>query len=324
MTVQVSVVIPTFHRPQLLARCLEALSKQTFDAASFEIIVVDDGDCEQSREVVRHFRNALSDQPAVRYALARDTQGPAAARNLGWRHASGEVVAFTDDDTVPDPDWLTNGVKALAPDLAAVTGCVVVPTSRRPTDFALMTKGLEHAEFVTANAFVRRDMLIKLGGFDERFKSAWREDSDLQFRIADAGGSMRHADEAVVLHPVRQAPWGVSLKQQRNVFYDALLYKKHPHLYRLRIRPRPPWRYYVIVLCVPLCLVALAMGQVGAGVLMLGLAFALCMQFAGQRLRGTSLAPRHVAEMLVTSVCIPFLSVYWRLAGAWHFRVMFL
>jgi hypothetical protein len=128
----------------------------------------------------------------------------------------------------------------------------------------------------------------------------------------------------VVAHPVRDVPWGFSLKTQANVFFDALLFKKHPALYRQRIRPRPPWRYYFIVLCtLGALLAALAGDEWGALGLCLPALLAVGL-FAAERLRGTSHKPSHVAEMLLTSLAIPFLSVYWRVKGAWHFRVPFI
>lgn len=116
----------------------------------------------------------------------------------------------------------------------------------------------------------------------------------------------------------------MSLRQQRNVFFDALLYRKHPRLYRERVRRVPPWDYYAIVL-LTLAAAALApMGNGPAAMLMLAATVALVLRLAARRLRRTSREPAHVAEMLVTSAAIPFLSVYWRLRGAWHFRTPFL
>lgn len=324
MTILVSVVIPTYRRPNLLQRCLSALAGQTLSHSSFEIIVVDDGDCEQTRDVIRRFSRVPLSAPVLRYTVAHETQGPAAARNKGWRMAAGGVIAFTDDDTIPEQDWLTQGLKALTPDLAAVTGRVVVPVQGRPTDFERMTQGLEDAEFVTANLFIRRKVLQQIQGFDERFQLAWREDSDLQFRLLRSANAIGRAREALVLHPARPAPWGVSLRQQRNVFYDALLYKKHPEMYRHRIRRTPPLRYYAIVLGFFMALASLVTRHVDLGLGFLLLSLLLCLEFAWERLKPTSRAPRHVAEMVVTSFFIPFLSLYWRVAGALHFRVLFL
>jgi hypothetical protein len=125
------------------------------------------------------------------------------------------------------------------------------------------------------------------------------------------------------VHPVRPARWGVSLAQQRKVMFDALLYKKFPDGYRRYVRARPPWEYYAVV-AAGLC--ALVNGV--AGFPMLALAclvtwLGISAGFASRRLADTSHAPRHVAEMIVTSLLIPWVSVYWRTRGALRFRVPF-
>ena len=137
------------------------------------------------------------------------------------------------------------------------------------------------------------------------------------------GGQIVHATRAVVVHPVRSAAWGVSLTQQRKSQYNALLYKKHPELYRQRVRPCPPWNYYAIVCSLALILCAAVRGDrvmLNAGLSCWALLTGL---FCLRRLKKTSLAPSHIAEMLVTSALIPPLSVFWRLYGACKFRVLF-
>lgn len=317
-----SVVIPTYRRVPLLMRCLQALHQQVFDAQSFDVWVVDDGHCDETRRAVANWA-AAHPLPVVHYLRPRRGRGPAVARNGGWRHARAPVIAFTDDDTVPLRDWLDRGVWAMElTDAAAVAGHVQVPVPPRPTDHERMTQGLEKAEFVTANAFVRRDALERVGGFDERFTRAWREDSDLQFRLMEVGVVGWYA-RAEVVHPVRQERWGISLRQQRNVFFDALLYKKHPQLYRERVMPRPPWGYYLMVALTVLTLWWAATGWVVAAQLAAAGVLGGVLSFAWRRLRGASHAPAHVLEMVVTSALIPFLSVYWRLRGALHFRVLY-
>ena len=163
-----------------------------------------------------------------------------------------------------------------------------------------------------------------MGGFDARFKTAWREDSDLYFSILARGGRVVRAERALVTHPVRQTSWGVSLRLQRNSMYNALLYKKHPQLYRQRIQAGPPWRYYVIVLALSTVLLGLArespMLAATGGALWLLLTARFCLQ----RLRDTARDTAHVAEMVLTSMLIPPLSVFWRLRGAIKYRVFFI
>ncbi len=325
---RLSVVVPTYRRPELLKRCLKALLRQSIGLDAIEIIVVDDGHSNATQRQVALIAERLPPQ-TLHYLRPDAGRGPAVARNCGWRAARAPLVAFTDDDTVPHPDWLAEGEQAMQDGAwVAVAGRVAVPLTAaeraRPTDHQRMTLGLESAEFVTANAFVRVRALAQVGGFDERFRRAWREDSDLQYRLQAEVGPVGHCSRALVLHPVRPEAWGVSLRQQKNVFYDALLYAKHPRLYRERVRPVPPWDYYLIVALAIAALVLAFAGQPPWAAGSAAAAVLLVLRFAARRLRGSARTPAHLLEMLGTSALIPFLSVFWRLRGAWHFRVLFL
>jgi glycosyltransferase involved in cell wall biosynthesis len=325
--IQVSVVVPTFKRPDLLERCLAALEAQDFDPAAYEVIVADDEPSETTRQRVEV--RAAQARTAIRYVAVPDTHGPAAARNAGWRQASGEIIAFTDDDTVPDPGWLRSGVAAFVDGVVGAAGQIVVPLADRPTDYQRNEARLEHAQFATANCFYRRAALEAVGGFDERFTSAWREDSDLYFTLLERVGTdgqvarLVHAPEAIVVHPVRPAPWGISLAQQRKSFFNALLYKKHPHLYRKMIQTTPPLHYYLIVSALLTALIAAGIGDYGSVLPALGVWAFLTGCFCINRLRDTAHDARHISEVLLTSLLIPPLSVFWRILGALKFRVFF-
>jgi glycosyltransferase involved in cell wall biosynthesis len=320
----ISVVVPTCKRPDLLDRCLAALVAQECDPFSYEVIVADDAACEGTRRQVEAWAmRAGTTGPAVCYLSVFCTRGPAAARNAGWRAARGEIIAFTDDDCVPEPGWLVAGLRAMRPGVAGAAGRIVVPVPEQPTDYELDAARLETAEFATANCFYRREALAAAGGFDERFRAAWREDSDLYFTLLERGERLVRAPEAVVVHPVRPAGWGVSLRQQRKSEYNALLYKKHPALYRQRAQSRPPLRYYAAVGAMAAALGCLLGGKRRGGAGSAGAWALLTGGIAVSRLRGTTKTPAHVAEMLVTSAAIPPLAACWRLRGAVRFRVLF-
>lgn len=319
-----SVVVPTCGRPALLQRCIDALLAQTLDAHQWELIIVDDA-CrdDTARQVDRVSLRTLG-VPALRYLRPSGRRGPAAARNCGWLAARGEVVAFTDDDTVPDADWLRQGALGMSDGKQVMRGRVQVPAPPVMTDHGRMTQGLESAEFVTANCFVRRDALQQVGGFDERFPRAWREDSDLHFKLLRRYGEVPLAPLALVQHPVRDAPWGISLRQQSNVMFDALLYKKHPDLYRARCKPpHAPAHYHAIVFASIAACTAMATDMPWLAIGLGSIVVALVARFAAKRLAGTVHSPSHVAEMALTSFAIPFLSLYWRIAGSLRFRVAF-
>jgi glycosyltransferase involved in cell wall biosynthesis len=321
----VSVVVPTYRRPAMLERCLTSILTQDYDPARFEIIVCDDGPDDATRATVERIaREHATTGPRVRYLPVTATQGPAGARNAGWRLSRASSIAFTDDDTQPDARWLSSGMEALAAGSGAVAGRIIVPLSGRPTDYENDAAGLAHAEFATANTFAQRAALERIGGFDARFTSAWREDSDLQFAFMEAGIPIARSDDAIVLHPVRPARWGVSLSQQKKSQFDALLYKKYPALFKARIRSAPPMLYYAIIVAAIIALVSGAFGHARLAEFAAIAWLAMTAWFCIKRLRHTSRAPSHVTEMACTSVVIPFLSIYWRLYGALKFRVLFL
>jgi glycosyltransferase involved in cell wall biosynthesis len=323
--IEVSVVVPTFKRRQLLDRCLAALVAQTFDPSAYEIVIADDAANETTRRQVEDWRNRCPQTgPAVHYLPVRDSHGPAAARNAGWRFARGRVIAFTDDDCIPEPEWLTAGTRAIRDGATGVSGRVVVPLPEDPTDYERNAAGLSTAEFVTANCFYLRSALEAVGGFDERFAMAWREDSDLWLTFMGRGERLVSAEDAIVLHPLRPAPWGVSLSQQRKSMYNALLYKKHPVLYRQRVQPGPPRDYYAIVASIVGCLLGLGLRRPGITVASFLVWARMTGEFIARRLHDTSRRPAHIVEVAVTSALIPPLAVYWRLRGAVVHRVRFL
>ncbi len=229
----VSVVVPTYLRPKLLHRCLTALCAQTLGPDRYEVVVVDDGRNGETRREVESWRGH-GGLPTVRYLTTpAPRSGPAVARNIGWRAAGGEIMAFTDDDCEPLPDWLAAGAAAFRDEeVSGAWGRIVVPISEDPTDYERNTAGLEQAPCATANCFYRKAALWAVGGFDERFSAAWREDSDVQFALLERVHKLVAVPSAVVVHPVRPAPWGISVSQQRNNLFNALLFKKHPTLYR--------------------------------------------------------------------------------------------
>ena len=104
----VSVVIPTFQRPELLARCLRALATQSVSAEDFEVVVADDAADPSTRDLVARLAGELP--CSATYVPVEGTHGPAGARNIGWRTARGSLIAFTDDDTIPATDWLSRGL----------------------------------------------------------------------------------------------------------------------------------------------------------------------------------------------------------------------
>ena len=323
MEKKISVVIPTYCRPLLLMECLKSLAKQKFERDDFEVIVISDEPDHLTKQLVVSWKHTgLLDIVYVPLATKR---GPAAARNMGWKLAAGTLVAFTDDDTLPDPLWLQTIWDAYQQEeLIAYSGRVIVPVPEKPTDYEWNIAQLERARFITANCVCSWKALELIQGFDERFELAWREDSDLEFRLLQEQIPIRHLHDAIVVHPVREASWGVSLREQRKSMFNALLYKKFPHLYRNYIKQHPIWSYYAMILCCLVLLAALLSNAAALALTALAIWVLLLAGFIWKRLLHTSHAWPHVMEVIITSVLIPFLSVYWNLYGAVRYRVLYL
>ncbi|MXV52395.1 glycosyltransferase [Pedobacter sp. HMF7647] len=323
MEVLVSVVIPTYKRPELLKRCIESLFIQTLDHQLYELVIVGDGFDSQTKEVVRTWKEAGFAN--LTYIYLPDKKGPAAARNMGWLSAKAKLIAFTDDDCLPKSTWLQtilhcwNGNEEIA-----CSGKLTVPLSENPSDYELNTANLETAEFITANCICTKAALIKTGGFDERFFMAWREDSDLHFKLLANNITIKKIPEAEVVHPVRTAKWGVSIKEQKKGMFNALLYKKYPKLYKNRIGNKVPLNYYLMVLTFFCFLVCLFFKVEPLAGLSFSIWLLLVLEFFIRRQRRANHSLVHIAEMAVTSAVIPFVSVYWQFYGAVKYRVLFI
>lgn len=206
LTPPFSIVIPTFRRPAALRECLTALLRLEYPARRYEIVVVDDGDDDETEHVIR--RISAED---IEISLARQRQkGAAAARNRGARAASGELVVFLDDDIIVASDHLRKHVRAReAHGDALVNGAwefspgvasqlAGTPFGRFRLDleryFQEDAAGmpLEDGSLVmrllgTWDLALRRELFWDLGGFDERFPVAGAEDQDFSLRARLAG-----------------------------------------------------------------------------------------------------------------------------------------
>lgn len=323
MALKISVVIPTYNRPNLLLNCLKALENQSLKKEAYEVIIASDGPDPETRIAMQSWITQTTIN--AQYILSTDKKGPAATRNRGWVSAQAPLIAFTDDDCLPDKNWLSALLNQYHGEpLIAFSGKTQVSLPEHPTDFALNLSRLADASFITANCACTKKALIKIGGFDERFKMAWREDSDLEFKLISNHITIKKVVHAIVNHPVYRVKWGISILEQKKGLYDALLFKKHPQLYRKNIGSSPLWMYSLTILLFLGFLYSVSI-KFWAGIILFGVCYLfLLFAFTLKRLKHTSKAGNHVLEIVCTSFVIPFLSVYYRLYGAVKFKTLFL
>jgi GT2 family glycosyltransferase len=202
-----SVIIPAYRRPAGLVRCLEALCAQTLSRSRFEVVVCDDG----SPEPLAPFVAPFADRLAL-VVVGQANAGPATARNHAARRARGAVLAFTDDDCIPAPDWLERLAARFERDpdrlvggamMNALPGDVYATATQLLMDSVYEYYGQHSAGrrfYSTANLAVPAGLFRQLGGFSEDYPDAAGEDYDFCARWSEHGFSTGHAPEAIVGH----------------------------------------------------------------------------------------------------------------------------
>lgn len=219
-TPEVAVVVPTYRRVGLLARMVAALEVQTLSAERFEVVVVDNGSDDDTFDTLV----ALAARSRLRLRPLRIdvNRGPAQARNLGWRSSRAPIVAFIDDDCVPDPEWLATGLAAIGGDDGVG---VLQGRTRRPDHVPLgdwtiwrEVRGISPF-FEGCNIFYRRAALETAGGFDEGI-GWYGEDTALGWAVLEQGWRRDFAGDATVAHDVVERGLGWQI---RHAFLEANL-----------------------------------------------------------------------------------------------------
>lgn len=218
----VSVVVPAYERPAGLEALVGALAEQSYPPYRFEVLICDDGSQPPLAERV-HVR----DLPFSLRFLRGENAGPATARNRGIAEARGTIVAFTDDDCLPAPEWLEAIAEALA-DGAAYAVHGPTRSSVPAIDPFVHSIHIDQAHGVaTANFAVRKDKLLAVGGFDETFGAPYFEDEDLASRLRDQFGPIAWAEGMRVEHPPR--PGSVRSAWRAAGFWRWMPYMQRQH-----------------------------------------------------------------------------------------------
>ncbi len=222
----VSVVVATRNRSALVARLVEAVAAQK--GVDFELIVVDDGSSDGTLEVLER----LAEDAPIRITPIYTTAGRGApgARNVGWRRANAPLIAFTDDDCIPQPGWLATLV-AHAGDADIVQGRTMPDPDqlykRGPFGRTLSVE-FEEGYYECSNILYPRDVLARFGGFDETLTSGYGEDTDLAWRAQEAGCSTAFVADALVLHEVFASDYRAHLRDMRRRRGTVAALAMHP------------------------------------------------------------------------------------------------
>jgi glycosyltransferase involved in cell wall biosynthesis len=227
--VKLSVVVATHNRAADLVKLLDALADQ--ERPPDEVVVVDDGSVDGTGDLLER-RQGGGGLPLQVIRRAR-AAGPATAREEGWRAASGDLIAFTDDDCIPEPGWLAAGERAWAQRGDIFVQGRTEPQEEHPGPFArsLRVERL-NGSFPTCNMLYPRSMLERIDGFDVETYGLdpGGEDSDLAWRAIAADARPTFAADAVVYHAVNHpGPIG-KLRIAARWTTPMTAYARHPGL----------------------------------------------------------------------------------------------
>jgi GT2 family glycosyltransferase len=250
-----SVIIPTYGRPDALRVCINALAALDYARDNFEVIIVDDGGTVPLAPLLKAVEGDLRMK-----IVWQPNGGPAAARNFGASHATGDMLAFTDDDCAPAPDWLRAFASAYATtDTALLGGRTVNALQKNPYTqtsqliidvvYAHYNRDRSNARFFASNNMaIPRDLFCRVNGFDPSFRTS--EDRDLCDRWQSKGHTLRYVPEAVLFHAhslTLRSFW----KQHAGYGRGAWLY--HTTRAQRGAGPfRPDWIFYTALLRSPL------------------------------------------------------------------------
>lgn len=311
-TPTVAVVVATYRRRELLPDLIAAIFEQDY-AGSYEVVIVDDCSGDGTWDALQDLRGTYG--PRLKIHLQPRNGGAAAARNIGWQATDAPLIAFTDDDCRPVKGWLRSLVEA-AGDADFVQGCTLADPEdddkRGPFSHTIeITSPNDH--FETCNIVYRREVLERLGGFDERFPSAFGEDTDLGWRAREAGYRAGFSPDAVVYHQITASDWWRYMRFRRRRATFVLLCKKHPGLRKeltLNLFSNPS------ALAIPL---AVTIGIVGGRLRAVGwlLALALSVRYVVKTVQAASPPPTRVGWLTVVPLhFVADLSDLWTTARA--------
>lgn len=199
---KISVVIPTCHRNDLLAKCLDCLASgvQTLPSDQYEVIVTDDGSHSTAKQMIQDC------YPWVRWREG-PRKGPAANRNNGAAAAHGQWLAFTDDDCLPSTGWLEEYVSSLNANIKVYEGkttCAAGLHSPREESPINLHGGC----LWSCNFMVHKSAFEAMRGFNTDFTVPGGEDIDFRVRLTKSGYIIPFVESAIVDHPPRKCRWG--------------------------------------------------------------------------------------------------------------------
>jgi GT2 family glycosyltransferase len=257
----ISIIIPTYNGRLRIKHTIEALLTQDFKD-EYELIVVDDGSSDQTADLVRSYDRGIK-------VISQPNQGPGEARNNGARHAQGEIILFTDDDCIPEKNWLQEMLRPFSEDAEIVGVKGRYRTEQKEIiarfvqleyedkyDYMVRRKYIDFID--TYSAAFRRRVFLELGGYDTEFPVACAEDIELSYRLSKKGYKMVFASKAVVRHTHPARLMAYLKKKFKFAYWRVIAVKKN--LKKILKDSHTPQLMKMQLIFPPICLFPLLMG----------------------------------------------------------------
>jgi len=237
---RVSVVVAVYNAEETVRDCVEALLQLDYRPDRLELLCVDNGSTDRTPSILTTYGTRLR-------ILRQAKRGPAAARNEGLRHATGEIVAFSDADCVVDRAWLRHLIAPLCDRAVGAVGGKIL--SRRPCnsieafgqqvhDHDRAINGIVPPYTITMNWASRLDVLRTVGLFKEDLLRC--SDVDLSYRLVQAGYRLVYEPRAVIYHRNERTPWGLMREGYQHGYHAVKVLRRHARFVQQTSRRSAP------------------------------------------------------------------------------------
>jgi len=226
----VSIVVATFNRKDLVAKCLDSLFDQSYPKDRYEVIIINDGSIDGTEDVLKEYTNMA---PCKFRWFTQKNSGQTVAFNLGIQNSRGDIVCITGDDCTAERDWIKNIVKCYdSEEIGGVGG--VIADSEPKTFIENYAKKINlhnqekaiNISIIGGNSSFRKDVLDKVNGFDTFFRTG--QDTEISLRILLMGYKFKFAPDAVIHHKHKATLSGLLEQYSRYGGSYARLHKKYP------------------------------------------------------------------------------------------------
>jgi glycosyltransferase involved in cell wall biosynthesis len=236
----VSVIVPVYNGERTIGDCVESIFALSFPRNDVELLLIDNASSDGTSTILDRYR----DRAVILHEAKR---GPSSARNCGLRHATGDIVAFTDADCVVHRDWLSRIIAPLHDPVVGIVGGTILAMKpcnaveefgERIHDHQMAIEYYSPPYAITMNWASRRSVLEKVGPFDEELLRC--EDCDLAYRVVEAGYRIVHEPRAVVYHRNERSLAGLLAEGYAHGYHSIPLLKKHEEFVRTFVANSAP------------------------------------------------------------------------------------